>query len=72
MWQISYPLTNGASLGSYFASPEIFLVEFSSSQTDKFFDPKTGGMWICYQLKFLLPYSLRSQGDNCNKVFVIK
>ena len=66
MWQISYPLENGASLGShfcskfrlglaYFASPEIIEVEICNRQTDRqknSLTPYTGVCGFFLQIKF--------------------
>ena len=78
MWQISYPLANGASLGSYFCVFDFSLKTLSKSGLNKPILPfleeahivtdgqtdKFGGMWIFFfQLNFLPPYLLRWQGN---------
>ena len=61
MWQISYPLANGESLGSYNWGQSL-------SQTDRqiFWSPYTRVCRFFLSVK-LPPYLLCSQGDNSKK-----
>ena len=61
MWQISYPPTNGASLGSYFfspfyfASPELIEVKICYRQMDRQTNSLTPYLGVCgffLQVKF--------------------